>query len=309
MKKIICLFCLVLAGLLLLSGCTGADNPEPSTAPTTAAPEISAPALALTADTFPVLDGSTANIPLAKGLVKLCLGLDDAAAEPLVQFNTTPKAYENLANGDCDLLLVYEASQETKDLLDDMDADLEYFPIGLDALVFIANENNPVTSLTQAQLVDIYTGKIKRWKEVGGEDIDIVAFQRDATSGSQALMKKLVMQDTPMMDAPTELVPMEMGDLIDRLAEYDNSSGALGYSVYYYASLMYTRTGLKFMGVDGVMPSNESIAAEKYPYTNAFYAVVRADEPEDSPARALAQWLGTSDGKALITQCGYVAAP
>ena len=112
-----------------------------------------------------------------------------------------------------------------------------------------------------------------------------------------------------MMDAPTEFVPSEMGELIDRLGEYDNGGGAIGYSVYYYASLMYSRPGLKFVGVGGVQPSNESIAAGDYPYTNAFYAVLRADEPQDSPARVLARcWLRGADGRALIEQCGYVPA-
>ena len=290
---------LALLMLLLAAGCTAGGSKKP---------EIIKPSIGFTADEFPKLDGSTANIPLAQALAKLFLGMSDLAAEGFVNFNTTPASYKNLANGDCDLLLVYEASDETKQELDSMGAELEYFPIGKDALVFIVNENNPVKSLTQQQIVDIYTGKIKNWNEVGGEKLDIAAFQRDPTSGSQALMKKLVMKDVPMAEAPTEFTPAEMGMLIDRLAEYDNSGGAIGYSVYYYASLMYARPGLRFIGVDGAEPNNETIAAGEYPYTNDFYAVLRRDEPADSPARKLAQWLSGSEGQKLIDSCGYVGA-
>ena len=201
---------------------------------------------------------------------------------------------------------VYEGSEGTKEKLDDMGTEFEYHPIGRDALVFIANENNPVQSLTSGQIKDIYTGKITNWSQVGGQDEEIIAFQRNPTSGSQTLMDKLVMQGTPMMEAPSEFTPAEMGSLIDGLAEYNNSGAAIGYSVYYYASLMYSRPGLKFLGADGTPPSNETIASGEYPYINEFFAVVRVDEPADSPARRLANWLRSADGQALVESCGYV---
>ena len=289
MKKIAILMVLL---LVFFAGCSGKT---PIQTPT------------FTADTFPRLDGSTANIPMAQELAKLFLGLDDIQAEDFVTFNTTAKAYENLASRKCDLLLVYEASDETKAWLGEAGAAFEYIPIGRDALVFIVNENNPVQSLSTQQLTDIYAGHVTNWSEAGGEDIEIAAFQRNATSGSQALMEKLVMKGTPMTEAPSEFTPGEMGSLIDGLAEYNNSSAAIGYSVFYYASLMYTRPGLRFIGVDGVMPSNATIASGDYPFTNEFYAVLRADEPKNSPARELAAWLCGSEGQALIEQCGYVA--
>jgi len=71
---------------------------------------------------------------------------------------------------------------------------------------------------------------------------------------------------------------------------------------------MYSRPGLKFIGVDGAAPGNETIAAGEYPYTNDFYAVLRRDEPADSPARRLANWLCGSEGQKLIDGCGYVGA-
>jgi len=265
-----------------------------------------APSISFTAESFPRLDGSTANIPLAQELVMLFLGLDEYQAEDFVEFHTTARAYENLANGETDLLLVYEASDETKEQLEAMGAGFEYVPIGRDALVFIVNENNPVQSLSAQQIVDIYAGHVTNWGEVGGEDIKIAAFQRNPTSGSQALMDQLVMQGTPMMEAPREFTPGAMGGLIDGLAEYDNSSAAIGYSVFYFASTMYTRPGLRFVAVDGIVPSNETIASGEYPFTNDFYAVFRADEPENSAARQLAQWLGSGEGQALVERSGYV---
>ena len=64
--------------------------------------------------------------------------------------------------------------------------------------------------------------------------------------------------------------------------------------------------GIKLLKIDGVMPSNETIANGEYPYCQPFYAVIRADEPEDSPARRLFDWLLTEEGQALVEQAGYV---
>jgi len=260
----------------------------------------------LTLETYPRMDGSTANLPLMAAVLSETTGLDVAVAENTVGCTTTPYAWESLARGESDILLVYEAADDTKALLDEIGTELEIVPIGLDALVFIVNEQNPVQSMTQDQLREVYTGQITNWQELGGEDLDITAFQRVPTSGSQSLFMKLLMQDVTPMEAPTEFAPAEMGQLIEGLAAYNNEGSALGYSVFYYASYMYAKPGLRFLAVDGVAPSDETIADQSYPLLNPFYVVIRADEPEDSPARVLRDWLLTDAGKQVIADAGYI---
>ena len=93
---------------------------------------------------------------------------------------------------------------------------------------------------------------------------------------------------------------------LDGREQDNNEENALGYSVYFYARNMYQKPGLKFMAVNGVMPDKENIKEGTYPYVNEFYAAVREDEPEDSPAYQLFQWLTTEDGQALVESVGYV---
>ena len=205
--------------------------------------------------------------------------------------------------------MVYEADEETKQIIKSSGVELEYHPIGRDALVFITNEGNPVTSLTTAQIQDIYQGKIVNWKTLGGEDKKIEAYQRPVKSGSQALMVKLVMQNLPLMEAPSERYPGEMGGLIDALASYNNEKNALGYSVYYYAKNMYSVPGLRLMAVDGVVPSEETIANGSYPFLNEFYAVIRKNEPEGGSVRRLLDWVLSEEGRRAIRDAGYVGLP
>lgn len=309
--KVFRLLSLLLVFCLLL-GCAPADpgtmqDPVTEQPPQTEPVQTPAVEPFLTAEDFPRMDGSTANLPLMAAVLSAATGISPEQAQLQVDCSTTANAWLNLADGYTDILLVYEAAEETKQELETIGTELEITPIGLDALVFIVNEQNPVTSLSQQQLRQIYTGQITNWSDLGGEDLPIKAFQRDPTSGSQSLFRKLLLPDTEPMQAPTELRPGDMGSLIEGLASYNNEGSAIGYSVFYYASYMYAKPGLRFVAVDGVTPSDETIADQTYPLLNPFYVAIRADEPEDSPARILRDWL-VADGAPVIEAAGYIPA-
>ena len=298
----------------VLTACSGSSEPasSASTAPeppaSSAASEVTA-APFLTVEDFPALDGSTACIPLMAQMMADTTGRDLVEAQSTISVSTTAYAWENfgLYDTDTQMLVVYEAPDYVKKELEEAKAELESKPIGRDALVFIVNENNPVKSLTQQQLRDIYAGKITNWKDVGGQDLDIVAFQRGEDSGSQTLFKKLLIQDGELMDPPTELAPAAMGELVDSIAAYNNSANAISFSVYYYIDQMYSQPGLRLLAVDDVTPSNNTIADESYPLCNEFYAVIHPDAAADSPERILYDWLDTDAGQDCIKKSGYVA--
>lgn len=65
---------------------------------------------------------------------------------------------------------------------------------------------------------------------------------------------------------------------------------------------------VKLLAVDGVAPNEETIAQKQYPLINNFYAVIRADEEPDSPARILFNWLKSEEGRGLVKEEGYVPA-
>ena len=285
MKRILAM----LTALMLLCGGALAECPKLST------------------EKYPRVDGSTATLPLSYALMEAACGVTEEQAKEAIRHSKTTESFYELIYGNADLLLVYAPSEDAFQAAKDAGVELETAEIGMDALVFLVNEGNPVQSLTHEQLVDVYTGKITNWSEVGGEDRDIVAYQRVENSGSQVMMEKQCMQGVEMMDAPVERRPSEMGELVDEIASYRNTADAIGYSVYYYIKNMYMQEGVKLLSVNGVAPANETIAAGEYPFTQPFYAVIRADAAEDSPARQLYSWLTTDEGRALIEQAGYVA--
>ncbi|MDL2273838.1 substrate-binding domain-containing protein [Oscillospiraceae bacterium OttesenSCG-928-G22] len=252
------------------------------------------------------LDGSTATIPLSEALYMHFTGGNPRDAAYAIRHYKTDAAYENLLNGLANIIFVTYPSEDEQKRFADAGAEMEIVPVVKDAFVLFVNAENPVTSLTQAELRGIYSGGIENWAEVGGNDLPIVPYQRPINSGSQTLFLKLLMKDTLPLSPTSEQQIASMGDIIDVISEYDNAPAAIGYSVFYFANEMYGNDNIRFLGVDGVLPSKETIAAGDYPLETFYYAVLRADTPADHPARALLAFLLSDDGQRVAESAGYI---
>lgn len=265
------------------------------------------------AKNMPRFDGSLANEPLLLRMMTDLSGVDEETAEEfLLDYGLvnggTSTSWSGLAYEENELVISYEPPAEVKESMAVEMESMEIDPLGRDGLVFIVNKDNPVESLTVDQIRDIYTGKITNWSEVGGNDGKIMAFQRNETSGSQTLLQKLVLGDQKPMEPDKDLMIGTMGGLIESVAAYNGSDMAIGFSVYYYADRMKSNDNLKMIKVEGIEPSNESIADGSYPLANDFYIAIRANEPENSKVRQVRDWMLTEDGKTLLEEEGYVWA-
>lgn len=264
-------------------------------------------------ETYPSVDGSTVTIPLSEALAARLMNMTLEEVRPYILHNKTHQAYVNLIEKKADLIFVTYPSAEEFALAEASGVELEIIPVVSEAFVFLVNSENTIAGLTPADLQNIYTGKITNWSEVGGKDLDIIPYQRPVNSGSQTGFLNMVMAGlTPdgaalkPMDPPMEQIVAEMGMLIDAVASFENGEGALGYSYYYFVMDMWGDENIKLLEVDGVAPTPESITARTYPFTTAYYAVMRQDEPQDSPARQVVNWLLSDGGQTLAEETGYV---
>ena len=294
--------------IVLATGAAGCDKKTDSMVRETAPPIVvttdpNEVIFEFTEKNMPVIDGSTATIPLAYALKSVLLGKPMDEVE--VNFSGTSSAYHNLMQEGSDILIVYEPPQELIDRYTDFYDQIEMAPIGRDGLVFLINAENSVEGLTAEQIKEIYKGNLTNWSEVGGADIAIKTYKRNSTSGSQALMEKLVMKGEEMLATESEMIIGAMGMLVEMVAQYDNSGSAIGYNVFYYVTRMNLDGNVRLLEVDGVAPTTESISKGDYPFVNDFYAVIRKDEGESSPARILYNWLQGEDGQALVKHEGY----
>ncbi len=299
---------LALSLLLTACGQTSPAQSRPSSSSSSASGSVSAVPVeefVFTRANLPRLDGSTSTVPLAQAMCAVLLGEDQEQTAQLIHFSRTTQSYYNLMNGNADLLLAAEPTPEVMEELDQRNSWC-MTPFAIDALVFVVNQNNPVDSLTVEEVQKIYTGEITNWSQVGGEDLDIVPFQRNKGAGSQNMFEKLVMDGRTPMDPPSTWTADSMSGLLDAVREYDNSAAALGYTVYYYANDMEMARGLKVLAIDGVSPSAQAIRDQEYPFLNPYFVVIPKDLPRDDPARILYDWVLGPDGQKLAALEGYV---
>ena len=201
-----------------------------------------------TEEDYPIVDGSTATIPLAKAFEENFTGKTDVE----INHSMTHEAYLNLVDGGCDLILVVEPAEDDKAYAESKNVELQYDKVTNEGFVFFVNKDNPVDSLTIEQIQKIYSGEITNWKDVGGNDEEIIAYQRPVNSGSQTAMENLVMKDVELMPAKTETLADSMFDIIDVISDYDNGVNSIGYSYYYFANTMYLGEIIQLSKLDNI---------------------------------------------------------
>ena len=303
----------ITAGLLfaLMLGAAGCGNQTNEAEKTPASGEqaqqpAATASLTMKPEAYPRVDGSTVTIPLSEAVASAVLHLPLEEARQYVLHNKTHQAYLNLVDGTADIIFVTSPSQEEWAYAAEKGVELVVTPVVSEGFVFLVNKDNPVDTLTLAQIRDIYAGRITNWQEAGGNDQAIMAFQRPENSGSQTGMLDLVLGADEIMAAPTEKIVAEMGELIDAVASYDNAKNAIGYSYYYYATDMWLNDEVKLLAVDGVAPDKTTISDGTYPITTAYYAVTRSDLRPDDSAQVLLDWMLSSEGQQVAEEAGYV---
>ena len=269
---------------------------------------------------MPVIDGSTSTYPYTQGVYSVLFTNGTAHPQFPKSHSKSFASYERLIRGEADVLFAAtKASAELEPLAAKQGVELQYIPIAYDAMVFFTNLENPVNGLTRQQIQDIYVrNAYSSWDQVGGPEAKLLPYCRNTDSGSHALMERYFLEDGKLSLAPEILqgnVSVAMSSALTDVASalsLDPPAYAIGYSVYaYYGSYEEMMTDvtpnkLKLLAVDGVLPTAESIADGTYPLADYNYLVLRGDEPKDSPARRLAEFMVSDAGQQAVADSGFL---
>jgi phosphate transport system substrate-binding protein len=247
-----------------------------------------------------------------------------------LNFSTTSGAYNKLINGGKtdgvvyehisdyqskeyhfrkrpDIVLATYPSSDELNMAARAGIELIIEPVCYDAFVFITHRDNPVESLTVEQIQKIYSGKITNWKDLGGNDVTITAYQREPNSGSQTAMEEWVMKGIPMTKPPMGQYVEAMNMLIKFVAGYENNTMSLGYTYKYYVDRLYKSPDIKILKIDGTMPSDENIRSNNYAFVAPYNAVIRSADTDEVGGRFL-NWILSDEGQECVTQAGYVSS-
>ncbi len=258
-------------------------------------------------DNLPKIDGAAALFPVYSAFVNAVYPDTTELYDETFHYNNTPGGYQLLAEKQTDIFIGIYPSDEQKAYAEECNTTFEYTPIGTEAFVFFVHKDNPIDNLTTEQIQGIYSGEITNWKQVGGKNEKIEAFQRNEGSGSQSMLKRF-MGDKPIMEAPTELKNDLMSGIIERVSNYKNKTNSIGFSFRYYVEGIIKNPDIKMISIDGIAPTAENVKNGTYPVVTPIYAVTYEEQTNENVDKLL-NWILSDEGQFIIGKTGYVGIP
>ncbi|MDR1679878.1 MAG: PstS family phosphate ABC transporter substrate-binding protein [Prevotellaceae bacterium] len=172
--------------------------------------------------------------------------------------------------------------------------------IAYDALAIVVNPANKVNKLTREQLEGIFTGKIKNWKEVGGDDVKIVPYSRETSSGTYEFFKESVLKNKNYMNGIMSMPAT--GAIIQSVSQ---TKGAIG-----YVGLAYLNKSVKALqvsydkGVKYTVPSVANAKNKSYPIVRPlYYYYVTAAQAKVKP---FIDYILSDAGQKIVSQIGFI---
>ena len=272
MKKIITVLCAAVMALSLFAGCGQKANDNGTTTGGTVS-----------------TDGSTS---MEKVIGALGESFMEANSGTTFTYNPTGSGsgIQAVSEGRCDIGL---SSRALKD--DEKASGLKETIVALDGIAIIVNPQNPVKDLTLEQIAKIYTGEITNWKDVGGEDAEIVLIGREAGSGTRDGFESI----TGTKDAcqyRQELT--STGDVITTVSQNPNAIG--------YASLAAIKDSVKALTVNGVAPTEATVKDGTYLVQRPFVLVTKEGAALSESAQKFFDFATSADAASIISAAGAV---
>ncbi|GIO30302.1 phosphate-binding protein [Paenibacillus albilobatus] len=250
MKKPLLMLC-TLALVIMLAAC-GSKNTEDTNSASGAATNDKSPAAELSGSVLAV--GSTALQPLVEQAAQKFMAESQySKIQVQVQGGGSGTGLTQVAGGQAD---IGNSDVFAEEKLKDEAKDLKDHQVAVVAMAAVTNPDVGVDNLTKQQLVDIFTGKVTNWKEVGGKDEKIVIVNRPASSGTRKTFEKYAL-GTTTEDLKGSIQEESSGTVKKIVAE---SPGAIG-----YLALSYLDDKVKVLKYEGVEATVENVTTGKYP--------------------------------------------
>lgn len=179
--------------------------------------------------------------------------------------------------------------------------ELNEIEIALDALALIVHPSNPVEKLSREQLEGIFTGKIRNWSEVGGEDLEIVPYSRETSSGTYEFFKEIVLKNKNFMSGIMSM-PAN-GALIQSVGQ---TKGSIAYVGLAYLNQSVKPVSVSFDGSKQFsLPSKETAKSGEYPVVRPLYYYYLAQSEEN--VRPYIDFILSDQGQKIVEEVGYIS--
>ena len=287
MKKIMALVLTAVMSLALLAGCGNQANDNTNTGDNSVNNNGGAAAISDTVST----DGSTSMEKVIGALSESYMAVNK---DVTVNYNPTGSGAGITAvqGGTCDIGL---SSRALKD--EEKAAGLKETVLAYDGIAIIVHPDNPVSDLSIEQIAQLYTGEITNWKDVGGNDAQVVLIGREAASGTRDGFESIT-GTKDKCQYRQELT--STGDVITAVSQNPDAIG--------YASLASIKDSVKALNVDGVTPSEASVKDGSYKVQRPFVLVTVEGKALSEAAQSFFDYVTSADAADIIAKAGAVAA-
>lgn len=172
--------------------------------------------------------------------------------------------------------------------------------VAFDALAIVVHPSNKVSQLTREQLSGIFTGKIKNWKEVGGEDLKIIPYSRETSSGTYEFFKESVLKHKNFMSG---IMSMPANGAV--IQSVSQTRGAIAYVGLAYLSDKVKPLAVSYdSGQTFVKPSVESAKNKSYPIVRPLYYYYLSKD--EAKVKNFIDYLLSPTGQKIVEETGYV---
>lgn len=197
-----------------------------------------------------------------------------------------------VSEGRCDIGLSSRALKDAETA-----KGLEGTVLAYDGIAVIVNKDNPVADLTLENIAKIYTGEITNWKDIGGNDAEIVLIGREANSGTRDGFESVVGVEDKCKYRQ-ELIAT--GDVISAVSGNPNAIG--------YASVASVKDTVKALKVEGITPNESTIKDGTYKIQRPFVLVTKQGAKLSDAAQKFYDFCLSDEAKDIITKAGVVPA-
>lgn len=242
-----------------------------------------------------VLDGSTTVGPIAKAFADYYKEKSGVGAT--ISESGSGNGVKSLINGACDIANMsrFMKDSEFKTCVEKGILPVAHV-VAFDGLAVVVNPANKVSTLTDAQIADIYTGKITNWKQLGGDDAEIVVISRDTNSGTYETFNELILRKKAVVKG-AEYVGSN-GQAKTRVASTKNAIA--------YVGLGFVDDTVKTLSVDGILPSAKTIVSGKYPIARPLFMFTNGYPKMGSAVYDFVTLHLTEEGREIVKDLGYI---
>ncbi|MGG7176064.1 phosphate ABC transporter substrate-binding protein [Clostridium paraputrificum] len=160
-----------------------------------------------------------------------------------------------------------------------------------------------VSNLTKQQIKDIFSGKIKNWKEVGGPDKEIFLIHRPASSGTRATFVKTLLDGDKSLENDSLGATQDSNGAV--LTAMKQNDGAISYIALSYMSSDEAKEKLSTISIDGISPEKENVTTGKYPFWSWGHMYTKGDATGLS--KMFIDYIMSDDNKETVEKLGFIS--